>query len=66
VRESLSCCFDTGFGNHYHDSDIVTCGRFPWKAPTSLSKEQLSKSEPPEVVQISHNRLTATANWPSL
>jgi hypothetical protein len=30
-----SCCFDTGLGNRHLCSNLATCGRFPWKAPTN-------------------------------
>jgi hypothetical protein len=31
------CCLGTDFSNRYFGSDMVTCGRIPWKTPTQLT-----------------------------
>jgi hypothetical protein len=38
----LGCCLDTDLRNSYLGSDLVICGRFPWKVPTSTNEELLS------------------------
>jgi hypothetical protein len=32
------CCLDTDLHNLYLGSDLIICGRFPWKAPTSTNR----------------------------
>jgi hypothetical protein len=36
------CCLDTDLPKRYLGSDLVTCGRIPWKAPTLLMTPHLT------------------------